>query len=183
MCKTTNTPATIHVFEQAGLGLAPFRYLGMKGQEIAYGQAVIGHAGGCAITTKPGGTCDYCGTYIVNMFRVGSADGKEFIVGCDCIMKVDGAGSRVANLTQLEIDVKNHKREVKQRGEAVQIAAARAALDSGACSDQPHPIAYHADNGLTLADYCRWLLDNAGRSGQMRACRMIAAPQAVKGSA
>lgn len=58
----------LHVFEAAGLGKAPFRYIGSQ----------VGPM-----------NCNYCSTPIVNQFHVESADGKRFIVGCECIKKTD----------------------------------------------------------------------------------------------
>lgn len=98
MTTTTTTAATtIHPFEARGLGKAPFRLVGLVKQDMAYGQVCLNRAEfdktGILLTTKPGGTCAYCGTYIVNMFQVRSADGREFHVGCDCAEKVAKASA------------------------------------------------------------------------------------------
>lgn len=81
-----------HPFERAGLGLAPFRFVGMVEQDKAYGEVILNRAEfqatGVAVTTKPGGSCAYCGTYIVNMYNVRSADGRTFHVGNDCVERV-----------------------------------------------------------------------------------------------
>lgn len=82
----------IHCFEAAGLGKAPFVYLGCEYQEISHGERVLGSIGGVAITTRPGGTCQYCGTAIVNLFRIRSSDGNEFIVGSECVLKTGDEG-------------------------------------------------------------------------------------------
>ena len=64
--------STIHPFEQAGLGLAPFRFVGMaKNDPLTL----------CPPTNK----CDYCGTHIVYNFIIESSDKKKFIVGSDCV--------------------------------------------------------------------------------------------------
>jgi hypothetical protein len=82
---------TIHPFEAAGLGLAPFRFIGLEAQDLCYGEAILNRAEyertGIAITTAPGGSCAYCGQYIVVMYRVRSSDGRTFHVGCDCVEK------------------------------------------------------------------------------------------------
>ena len=170
---TTTTATKIHAFEQAGLGKAPFRYVGMLHQEISYGERVIGSAGGIPITTKPGGTCDYCGKYIVNIFNVESSDGHKFHVGCDCIQKVGDAG-----LTKL---VKADVKKMKAAREAARIAQAKADLPKAySLQGQPHPSSYHAGEGKTLAHYCEWLLKNGGTSGKLRACRMIEAAVAPR---
>jgi len=163
----------IHCFEAAGLGKAPFRYVGMENQNIAYGERVIGNIGGVAITTKPGGTCDYCGTYIINIFVVESADGNRFKVGCDCIRKVSGEGSMVANLSTLEKDLKAHKQAAKRAKDDARIAAAKLLVRSNGLLAEPHPTKWLADDGKTLADYCEWLFANAGQSGQLRAAMIV----------
>ena len=145
----------IHVFEKAGLGKAPFRYVGMEFQDIAYGQRVLANGA----TTKPGGTCDYCGTYIVNIFLVESADGRKVKVGCDCVRKTGDAGL----VKQVEADVQKMQRERRQ---AQRIAAEQKDFDTCKTADfaklarAPHPIPHHAEAGKTLADYVRWLIDN-----------------------
>jgi hypothetical protein len=60
----------IHPFEVAGLGIAPFRFVGVDSQ---------GEMIGCA----------YCGTGIKHKFLIVSSDGKKSKVGCDCIQKID----------------------------------------------------------------------------------------------
>ncbi len=165
--------STIHAFEQAGLGKAPFRYIGMEHQDISYGQRVVGHAGGCPIMTKPGGTCDYCGTYIVNIFTVESADGNRFKVGCECVRKTGDAGL----VRNVDRDVKEMERKRRQeKAKAKRIAEAKATQDaieslprvSGILAGIPHPIPAHAAEGRTTLDYVQWLLgygmrDKAGR--------------------
>lgn len=155
----------IHPFEKAGLGKAPFRYVGVVAQEISHGQRVIGSVGGCAVTTKAGGTCAYCHKYILNMFNVESSDGKIFHVGCDCICKVD------AKLAPL---VEKDAKKLKADREQARITAAKAALpEAHVLKSQPHPNPYHASNGKTLWHYVEWLFANGGKSGQLRAARMV----------
>jgi ribosome-binding protein aMBF1 (putative translation factor) len=81
----------IHPFEARGLGKAPFRFAGQIHQDLCYGEAILNRAEyektGIALTTQPGGTCDYCGTAIKKMYQIVSSDGKTFKVGCDCVMK------------------------------------------------------------------------------------------------
>lgn len=150
---------TIHCFEAAGLGKAPFRYVGIVHQEISYGQRVIGSAGGVAITTKPGGTCDYCGTYIVNMFTIESADGNRFKVGCDCIEKTGDAG--LMKKVKSEINAAKRLRRREQR-----IAQEKAdrelceTFDLNALSHLDHPTPERAACGETMADWARWMRAN-----------------------
>lgn len=74
---TTTTPTRIHPFEAAGLGLAPFRYVG---SEVRLHQVPGCHP-------KAGASCDFCGTSIALCCLIESADGKRFKVGCDCVAK------------------------------------------------------------------------------------------------
>ena len=67
-----------HKFELAGLGLAPFRFIGANEKRITYPDG----------SSKAGSSCDYCATGIALECWVESADGKRFKVGCNCIEKV-----------------------------------------------------------------------------------------------
>jgi hypothetical protein len=168
---STATMTAVHPFEQSGNGKAPFRYVGIVHQEIAYGEAVVGSVGGCLMTTKPGGTCDYCGQYILNMFRVESADGNRFKVGCDCIAKVDETAP-VRNVSQMRADIKRMKAE----RDLARIIQARANMEHAhSLKSQPHPTAFMASNGKTLHDYAGWLFTNGGTAGKLRAARMVEA--------
>jgi len=173
------TAETLHPFEARGLGKAPFRYVGMEHQEISYGQRVIGSAGGIPITTKPGGTCAYCHTYIVNMFQVESSDGNRFHVGCDCIDKVAGVAP-IANTAKMGDELKAHKKAIKLARENARIEAAKARADHPALKCRPHPNAFRSSEGDTLADYVAWLLRNGGQAGKLKAAHIVEAATAPK---
>jgi hypothetical protein len=75
---------TMHKFEEAGLGKAPFRITGYYrdvGPHYHNDGSMVGSPG------QPMGTCDFCGQGIATCVQVRSADGKNFIVGCDCAEK------------------------------------------------------------------------------------------------
>jgi hypothetical protein len=72
----------MHVFERHGLGRAPFRCVGMFEKRFDLGDG----------TSKPGGTCDYCGNGILYVYQVRSADRRTFGVGCDCVERTGDAG-------------------------------------------------------------------------------------------
>lgn len=78
----------VHVFQKAGLGLAPFRCVGVvsKVGPMVMGNVTVGSAG------QAMGTCDYCGTGIKDCYVIRSSDGKQFEVGCDCVAKTGDAG-------------------------------------------------------------------------------------------
>ena len=93
-----------HAFEVAGLGLAPFRYVGMSENVINYPDG----------SSKAGGCCDYCASGIRFEFHIMSADGKAAKVGCDCIAKVADEGLLKAYKSSPEYRAKERaKRAVK----------------------------------------------------------------------
>ncbi len=156
----------IHCFEAAGLGKAPFTYDGVVYQEIAYGNRVVNLKGAngqiVQCETKPGGTCDYCGTYIVNMFKIKSSDGRTFKVGCDCLMKTGDSGLiRIVNdeIKAMERKRRQARKIAKETADKQTCEDARAAGFNG-FNSAPHPIPHHAHDGRTMADYLRWLVDN-----------------------
>lgn len=169
------TATAIHPFEKAGLGKAPFRYVGGIDQNVTQaGTVIIGEHMGCQLETKPGGTCDYCGMAIINMFAVRSADGKTFKVGCDCLKKVD-----IVNPAALKADV---KKAADAKADA-RIANARKLLETeavrAALSSKPHYQPWAQAKGLTMLDYAEWTLANAGRKGKTDAACVI--ERAAKG--
>lgn len=166
----------IHVFERAGLGLAPFKFLGQAFQDMAYGQAILNreeyNRTGVMITTKPGGTCAYCGQYIVAMFDVQSADGKKFHVGSDCILKTGDAGLRTA--------VNKIKAHTQATREAARITAAAERLADPELRETlealPHPQGFKnraTGAALTLLDWVNFMMQNGGHSGKLKATRAI----------
>lgn len=65
----------LHPFEKAGLGKAPFWITDFDQAGTDSG--------------RQGTTCDFCGTYIVNIFFIKSSDGKKFVVGSTCVEKTE----------------------------------------------------------------------------------------------
>ena len=159
---------TTHPFERAGLGLAPFRSVGIR--EITY----VAYPGAPA---QAGGTCHYCGTGIRYAVCVQSADNKDFIIGMDCAEKLyreDNAKSDKLLVAindfrrQLERE-KRHEREKRQLEEATQYLTTH----RGALSNLPHPRHKEAwASNMTFADYVDWMWLNAGTSGKLRVFRM-----------
>src|SRR5579862_3473490 len=150
----TPTPVRLHPFERAGLGKAPFRFIGMA--EHVY-QACPG------APIQPGTSCDYCSNGIRYAFNVRSADGKRFKVGCDCIRRVEAAGSKI--LTDAERALNKALREKRHAAVDERVAAVRALLaaDPTLLTDRPHPTDWRAAKGETLRDSIEWLLRHAGR--------------------
>lgn len=165
---TTTTTTHAHPFEARGLGMAPFRCVGVS-------RNVAAPAGGLFSTEqRPGGSCDYCGTGIVYECWIVSADGKRFKVGCDCVEKTHGARDVIvcevlrAKNAILKAD-RDAKAGEKIRAAKLALPAVRATL-----ATRPHPNEWHASQGKTLADWCEWMLANAGQTGKLQAAKVIA---------
>jgi hypothetical protein len=86
----------IHKFEEAGLGIAPFKVVGIatipspalaEQNPDAYNNRLrdIPAGYGC-------GSCAFCGMPLMNNFLIKSADGHRFSVGCECVRKTGDAG-------------------------------------------------------------------------------------------
>jgi len=163
--ETETHEAAIHNFERAGLGKAPFRYLGHS-REIY--QAIPG-APDCPI--QPGACCDYCGTAIMEVFHIADRTGRRFKVGSECVRHTGNAG--IVRKVKAEV---SRQRKIKNDARVdSQIAAAKAAWPFvvNALAQEPHSNAYRASRGDTLADYSSWIFDNAGRTGKAKAARAI----------
>jgi hypothetical protein len=154
----TATTAKVHVFERRGLGLAPFRFVGMKENWFVAAPGV---------PKKPGSSCDYCGTAIAFECWVSSSDGKRFKVGNECINKSGDSGLRRAVAPAVK-KINNVKADAR-------IAVAIASLDSArsALEALPHPYLFMAAKGHTALSFVEYNLKFGGRSGKTKAARMI----------
>jgi hypothetical protein len=93
---------TLHPFELAGLGEAPFRFVTVRKNVYS---AAPGHQ-------QPGGTCQYCSQGIMYECVIRSSDGKEFVVGQDCVMKLDRADNRlVSQVKRAKLQIERERRE------------------------------------------------------------------------
>lgn len=98
-----------HPFENAGLGQAPFRCVGMVENIFMLPD------GG----SKAGGFCDYCYTGIRYEFQIESADQKKFKVGCDCVRKT----GLITGFTEVRL---KHLRAKRQAGSTMRREAREA---------------------------------------------------------
>ncbi len=99
----------IHPFEVAGLGLAPFRFSGMS-------EKVYVACPGAPV--QAAGSCDYCGTGIRYCCHVVSSDGKAFIVGCDCVRKLNREdNAMVSEMERALAKLEREKRDAERRAE------------------------------------------------------------------
>jgi len=162
----------IHPFERNGLGIAPFKYVGFY---VSKYQAIPGDPS-CPI--QPGSSCDHCGTAIMNVCRIKSADGREFKVGSDCVGKV-GRAHDAALLTAVEAAARKRAGAARKS-----LAAARAAelatllateTVRATLALQPHPHPYRAGLGDTLLDAIEFSVKRSGAAGIARTLKTVKA--------
>ncbi len=166
---------TMHVFEKAGLGVAPFRFIGAEERRGPLrpidpktgqwdGMTEIGAPG------QPMGCCNYCFQGIAIVCKVRDANGKVFEVGSDCVAKTGDAGLRRA--VSKVISEAKKSREQQRIDAALSLLCASATVRA-ALQALPHSVPHMAADGLTLLDSVEWLMANAGHAGHLRAARMV----------
>lgn len=167
----SDKPTKAHPFELAGLGQAPFRYVGAVDTAAGGPLRRIGSVGGYDLHTTPGGTCAYCGHAIIILCNIVSADKKQFHVGSDCVSKT--GDKNLVNLVKQEVN--RRRREKTSKRNETRIKAAREAVPTvrSQLEALPHPLAWRAEKGDTTADWVDWMFDNAGQSGRLKVARLI----------
>lgn len=123
-----------HKFELAGLGRYPFRCVGHYEAKFqaCHGAPVL-----------PGSSCDYCGTAIMQVFRIQSSDGKSFKVGIDCVAKTGDAG--------LKSEVKAIQRQRRHAAKQAKVEAKRTSRAAQVAADKTATLATHAGLAEALA--------------------------------
>lgn len=171
--ETTNTNPALHPFEAAGLGKAPYRLLRVEVKVHTAGGTMAGRV------EQPAGTCDFCLNGIKNVYVLKAACGARFGVGCDCVERISERTSGDAALAYQVKAAKakaakaarlaNAKRDAQTVADMLADEATRARI-----ANHPHPTAFMARSGHTLADWAEWMLDNAGASGVTKVRRALA---------
>ncbi len=154
---------TVHPFERAGMGKAPFR-LCSEGEKER--QRRLG--GGFAF-------CDACGTQISRVFYVKSSCGKVSMAGCDCIEKLANFEPELTKKVQAIVRDQNRKRAainkikkteaVKETLELLNDPEVKATLGR-----LPHPKGW---SDQTLFTWCCWMANNAGAKGKAEVAEVI----------
>lgn len=155
-----------HAFEVAGLGLAPFQFVGASENVITYPDG----------SQKAGGCCDYCFTGIRLECHVQSADGKQFKVGCNCITKVGDVGLLKAYKQSKEF--RAHQRELKQKRYAIarQQVEIYIAANEATLKAKPHPMGftdYKTGTPLTALDNIKWQFQHFGQSAMIALAKAL----------
>ena len=167
----TNT--TIHPFEKAGLGKAPFRCIGSYESKF---QACQG------APILPGSSCDYCAQGIIQVYVIKSADGRKFKVGCDCVAKVCNAGAKTdleREMATLRADVNRVKRAASHKRDDAKIATAREQLASNRAALDGMIFdgvvrGFEKFGPRSMADQIEWMLTHGGRALKLRGAKLLA---------
>ena len=85
---------SVHPFEIAGLGRAPFT---LEGYSKEVGPRVLADGTQVGAPGQPMGTCAYCSRGIAHVFQIRSSDGVESGVGCDCVLKLDREDNKLVS--------------------------------------------------------------------------------------
>lgn len=165
----------IHPFERTGNGSAPFRYLGFS-REVY--QAVPGDPE-CPI--QPGATCDHCGTGIMNVCHIESADGRRFKVGSSCVQKTSDPSLIKGASADQKADDRKRRAAATRRKDArdmLRIWTAWNQFDAvrDAFAAEPHPQGFtdrETGCALTLVDWAEWMIENAGTRGRLAVAKRI----------
>lgn len=155
----------IHKFQEAKLGVAPFRFVRI---EIRKYQACHG------APVQPGSSCDYCGTGIMEVCIIRDANGHEFKVGNQCVAKTGDYGL----VNTVKRAVNRLRTEARRKREFATITEGRTQLENSpeirsALAALPHPNEYYAAQGRTLLDYVNFMFQNGGNSGRLQAVRIL----------
>jgi len=167
----SNTNSTVHAFEEAGLGRAPFRFTGAE--DTAEGANAEGLVNRGGMWTTPGGTCAYCGHAIVVLCHVVDADGKRFHVGSDCIAKVGDKGmidTVKRTIARRRTKKRNEatRRRIERTKELMTRDEVRKELEA-----LGHPMQWRRDAGDSLLDWCEWMLSHGGMSAGVKVCKIV----------
>lgn len=148
----------LHAFERAGLGKAPFDFVGCSEEFITYPDG----------TQQASGCCDYCYNGIRYVCHIKSADGRRFKVGCNCVDKVGDKGIIRAYKTSPEFrKIQREKRQAKGRA-AREIVEKLVEENRERLAAHPHPLGFkdrQTGAPLTLLDQVLWMKGNCGTSG------------------
>ncbi len=161
-----NKKQTVHRFENAGLGRAPFRFMGMT-------KRVYQACSGAPI--QPGASCDYCGTGIMYVYHIQDADGKKFHVGCECVRHTGDQGL----IDLIARKVREQKREARHESERARIVQAKQILDDVdvriALQIELHPLAARNEyfGSQSRLDWAEWMMENSGNKGCLVVARYL----------
>lgn len=166
--------AYIHVFEEAGLGKAPFKFVDVI---TKVGPYLLSREGGVehwvGAPGQPVGTCRFCGNVIANCCVIRDRDGKTFEVGSDCVFKVAVNDKTMVSAVRKAVNAKAKETRHERENARIAWAAINLPRVEAAWKGQPHPYKYMADDGKSLWDWATWMLANAGNRGKLEVVKKL----------
>jgi len=153
-----------HAFEIAGLGKAPFKFVGYEYKTYR----------SCADAPEQvGGSCDFCGQGIKHFCWVEDSEGKRFKVGPECIKKSNDNG--IVKKYKEDPNVRKLKREQRHAREKIKIEELKVIIEENkerlSNIDHPNSSSYFEDK--TFLDYVEWMMSHAGNSGKIKMMKEI----------
>ena len=139
---------SVHPFQRAHLGVAPFRCVGVR--ENWFVMEGVGR--------KPGGTCQYCGTGILYEFTIKDVNGKTFVVGSDCVAKTEvdpEGGSKVAGFREVRLAHARERRAAKSAAQRAQWKADREARYEALATERAAKAVQYELANQELVDWMR----------------------------
>lgn len=115
----------IHPFESAGLGTAPFRYLGCETRVGPLRYVERGVEVEVGSPGQPMGTCALCGMGIKYCHMIKGSCGTMFVVGSDCVEKLRGVEDVLPQIQEAVKLARKRERAEKARVLREERAAAR----------------------------------------------------------
>lgn len=178
---------SLHPFAQAGLGVAPFRCIGVE-YRVGPVKSVMDFGNGpvqveTGAPGQPMGTCAYCRQGIAECCVIQDANGKTFVVGNQCVAKAFRDYGYAIPDSKLEKERKGALRIARAERERTIAAELSWRLENdtdliATLTAKPHPTGFKdrvTGEPLTLLDWAKWMMANAGASGRTRARRAIEA--------
>jgi len=166
--------ASVHPFERAGLGLAPFRVVGMIERRGPINTVLGGVLVSVGAPGQPMGSCKFCGIGIAYCFVVRSSDKREFEVGSDCV-----ARTRTEILPAVKRQVAKAERERVQARVDARVGSARVSLEREDVRAvlRARSTNYGTSTGRrqTVLAWAEWMLAHAGRKGQTLVAQRVEA--------
>jgi hypothetical protein len=154
----------MHVFESAGLGVAPFRFVRIEIRRFSPAQGA---------PSRPGSSCQYCGEPISECCIIKDASGREFRVGNVCVGKTGDLGL----IDPIKKEVNRLRREARRARVAEMTSQAIQRLTDEDTATElrayPHPNQHFANEGRTLYDWANWMLQFASDKGRTEAAKVV----------
>jgi len=125
---------TIHKFELANMGKAPFKIVGFfklpsassaEANPLSYQEQLKVMPKGFGI-----GSCTFCGIGLINNYLIESSDGKKSAVGCDCVKKVGDKGL-TTQIKEMQRIARREAREAKRQADYEAKMAAQRQANGG----------------------------------------------------